>query len=1094
MQVANTKIFSIYRSSAGSGKTRTLAKEYLKLALRYRANYFKHILAVTFTNKSTQEMKQRILKYLNDFANGISNDLGDELKEELNLDNNTLQQYSQEVQREILHNYSHFAISTIDSFFQKVIRSFTREAGIMGDYTLEMDQEKVIDEVIDQLIDEMGSNESLSKWIIQFTEENLEEGKSWDVRHGLKEFTKEIFKEDFKRIEQELIEKTSEENYFQNLIRDLQKQRAVFINTISKLAKEAISLIHEKGFAKEDFKWGGGAYKFLFDLQSLDAVSTLATLAVRPQREYLEAKHWPAPKHNLADAIEQLAADKLVPLLNEILAFREKNLEVSLSAEMVLKNFYAFGLIADISRKLSAYKKQNNLMLIADAPALLSGLIQDSDTPFIYEKVGSFYRNFLIDEFQDTSLLQWSNFYPLVKNSLDQGYPGMVVGDVKQSIYRWRGGDLNLLQQGLQQQFGADRVATQNLATNYRSAATLVDFNNQFFAAAADLVKQVSGSNFIQQAFEDVAQQVYHKTKPGYVEAKFFIAKRGNRTYTSEEEEEENEHWKAQALVYMTQQIETLQASGAHPKDIAILVRTGKEGKEVAAHLLQHKASTEAKANCNYEVISNDSLLLSGAASVNLICAAMRMLWRWNDAMARAQLAFEYQRLFRPALPATDLMVKNQADFEAALPAAFVKEAAALRKMPLYEMAESLLKIFELHNIQGELTYQFSFLDLLLDFSKRERNDLHSFLQWWEENKEKKSIELSDGLSAMRILTVHSAKGLQFPYVILPFCTWSLDHDGKKGPMLWVKSDEGIFKDKGYFPVQYASAMEQSYFKDFYVEERVRAYLDNLNLLYVAFTRAEAGMFIISNVGEKLEVKQEPANMAQLLFAILKENQVWQTHWHEDELCMRLGELKIAEQKTDAQQNELQLTQFSTGSWQDKMQIKQAAKNFYDAAHKARLEKIQYGIKVHEVLARIVQEQDLPRALNDVLAEGLITQEEAARIEAQLQKLFATPLVADWFSEKWQARNEAGILLPGMQELRVDKLLTREKQAIILDYKTGEKKAADKEQVNDYMQAMRNMGYAVKGYLLYLGDEDIAIEEVKFAAGKGDKDQLSLNL
>ncbi len=1088
------QVFSIYRSSAGSGKTRTLAKEYLKLALRYRASYFKHILAVTFTNKSTQEMKGRILKYLSDFARGVKNDLATELKTELNLDDNTLQQYSQEVQRDILHNYSQFSVSTIDAFFQRVIRAFTREAGIMGDYTLEMDQQSVIDQVIDQLIDELGSNAELSKWIIQFTEENLEEGNSWDVRHGLKAFANHIFKEEFKLIEHELNQRTAEKQYFQNLLSELQKEKSVFIKTVARISKEGIKIIYDNGFGPGDFKYGKGtAHDFFYNLQNISSVSELAILKVRPQREFLEARHWPAKGIDRENELHELAETKLIPLLKEILDFRENKLQTSLSAELVLKNFYAFGLIADISRKLSAFKKQNNLMLIADAPSFLSGLIQDSDTPFVYEKIGSFYRNYLIDEFQDTSLLQWKNFLPLLKNSLDQGYPGMVVGDVKQSIYRWRGGDLRLLQNGIETQLGEDIVKTVNLQTNYRSAVNVIEFNNLFFKDASQTIERLTETSFASKAFEDVVQEIHHRDNQGYVKLKFF-AQESKRKYNEDEEEEEDQNWKSQALDYMVAQIEALQQIGIAARDIALLVRKGEDGKQIAAHLLNYKESEKSKPSCNYEVVSNESLQLSGAASINLICAAMRMLLRWDDPIARAKLAFEYQRLSHQSEDQTAMMILSDKELDTKLPQQFIKDAADLRKMPLYEMAENLIQIFSLHTLNGELPYQFAFMDLILDFSKRDRSDLMSFLNWWEENSDKKSLQLSDDIEAMRIITIHKAKGLQFRYVIIPFCNWSLGHESKKGPMLWVKSELALFKDKGYLPVQYEKAMEQSFFAAQYREERIRAFLDNLNLLYVALTRAEQGMIVISKVNSRLEIKESPSDISQLLFEVLNNNEELFKYWRPEDLTLEMGELQAQASTKIPHENNIQLTQFTTGNWMEKIVVKQNGKHFYEPGLKAKIEKVQYGIKVHEVLSRIRLSTDLDNAVQDTLSEGLMTLEESEQIRTQIIQLLDNPQVSNWFGDQWQVYNEASILLPELRELRVDRLLIRDKQAIVIDYKTGDKKQEDKVQVSEYMLTLKNMDYAVKGYLLYLAEAGMQMEEVKMGAGgKTNQDQLNLN-
>ncbi|HET9486807.1 MAG TPA: UvrD-helicase domain-containing protein, partial [Chryseosolibacter sp.] len=475
-----TKTFSLYRSSAGSGKTRTLAKTYLRLALKYRNDYFKHILAVTFTNKASQEMKDRILEYLNDFARGNSNPLAEELQQELAMDSQTFRQHSQETQSLLLHQYDQFSISTIDAFFQKVIRSFIREAGLAGDYRLEVDQDAVLEEVIDNLIDELGDNKELTDWVVEFAKENLENERSWDVRYSLIDFAKEIFREEFKEIEDDLLEKTKSAGFFKDLIRILRSRKFEFINLVKSKSAEALKLIGENGLTDSDFKYAGGPCNFFRKVSSISWVKDFDEKAIgkRPEKEYQSAGNWPDKDTRHATSIINLAQTRLIPLMNEILEYWHKNYREAISAEAVLNNFYAFGLIADISRKLKEYKDENNLMLLADAPKFLNGVIRDSDTPFIYEKVGSFYRNYLIDEFQDTSGLQWQNFQPLIVNSLDQGYESLVVGDVKQAIYRWRGGDLSLLQQKITRLIGEERVNGQALNHNYRSASRIVRFNN----------------------------------------------------------------------------------------------------------------------------------------------------------------------------------------------------------------------------------------------------------------------------------------------------------------------------------------------------------------------------------------------------------------------------------------------------------------------------------------------------------------------------------------------------------------------------------------------------------------------------------------
>lgn len=804
------------------------------MAMRYRADYYKHILAVTFTNKATQEMKDRILGYLDEFAKGKSDTLADELMKELSLDAPTFQLRSQELQAEILHQYSQFSISTIDAFFQKVIRAFTREAGLSGDYHLEIDQDEVLREVVDKLVDELGSNQQLTRWVIEFAKENLENDRAWDVRTSLVDFAKEIFREEFRNIEDEFIHSTADEDYFSKIQATLRTARYSFINAVKKQAETALECIHKNGWTQSDFKYKGGGYEFFVKLSEITSVKELEEkkgIGKRPRNEFQDAKNWPDKNSSHAAHIEVLAESKLIPILNSILEYRDGHFRQALSAEVVLDNFYAFGLVADLSRKLREYKEENNIMLLADAPKFLNGIIQDSDTPFIYEKVGSFYRNYLIDEFQDTSGLQWKNFKPLLINSLDQGYPGMVVGDVKQSIYRWRGGDLKLLQQEVEQHIGPQRVRVKELSSNFRSATHVVNFNNALFQAASIEIERETGGALVTESYRDVTQRI-SKTDDGIVTVQFI------------KQPDKEISWKEEALASVPRQLELLQEMGVPLRDIAILVRKNDEGVEIAEYLLHYK-NEHAKSKYRYEVVSNESLRIDSAITINIIIAALQYLANPLDLIARAQLSYDYTRLKNETQNFHDsFAITDKQEFENRLPTNFVREESQLRKLSLYELTETIIEIFELGNVNGELPYLQTFQSLVLDFYARERNDVSAFLEWWEENKSKKSIQVSGEVDAVQIFSIHKSKGLQFKYVIIPFCSWEVDHSHGKAPNLWVKTGEVPFRENTCVPVKYTSALKETIFVEAYEEEKTRAYLDNLNLLYVAFTRAEVGLFI----------------------------------------------------------------------------------------------------------------------------------------------------------------------------------------------------------------------------------------------------------
>jgi ATP-dependent helicase/nuclease subunit A len=1076
-------LFTIYRSSAGSGKTRTLAKEYLKLALQYRATYFRHILAVTFTNKSTQEMKDRIISYLNDFSNGSQNELALELQQELNLDPATFQNYAQEVRSELLHNYSQFSISTIDAFFQKVIRSFTREAGLAGDFRLEVDTEPILMEVIEKLIDELGKNKTLTNWVVEFANESLDSNRAWDVRHSLLEFSKELFREEFKQIQRELNQKTSEHDFFNTTITELKKIRKSFLDEIRNKTGRAVAIIQQHELTLDDFKYsGGGAYSWFIKLTIVTGVDDLTQKEIgsRPKKEYQLSKNWPDKDTPHQAVIEKLADEKLIPLLNEILEYHEHNYSKALSAELALNNFYHFGLIADISRKLSEYKDENGIMLLADAPNFLSGVIRDSDTPFIYEKVGSFYKNFLIDEFQDTSRMQWSNFLPLLTNGLDQGYPSMVVGDVKQAVYRWRGGDLKLLQQEVVTHVGEGRTSVKPLKSNFRSAENIVLFNNALFKTAADSVSAQTGHAISIEAYDDIKQEII-KSDEGFVDISFL-------------KDDKEIKWEEQSLELIPKHLEALQQMGAQLKDIAILVRKNDEGKAVVAHLLRYKNSPEAKPDCSYDVVSSESLQLDGAGTVNLLVSALKYLLNAEDNIARAQLSYEYARLHQPEREHVVVFsITDQKKFEKLLPPEFAREKSALKKLPLFELTESLIRIFELGSFVAELTYLQTFQDLVLDFASRERNDLAEFLLWWEENKSKKSIQVSGEVNAAQILTVHKSKGLQFKYVLIPFCSWDLDH-GKKTVNLWVKSEASPFNHMGYLPVRYSDKLQDTLFADYYAEERARCYLDNLNLLYVALTRAEHGLIVMA----RQSVKSDELNtVGDLLYYTIQQTSELAAGWNSQHACYKSGEWVAKQTPHKTETNEaMPLPGYVSTPWRNKLVIKQSAKGYLHSQAEL-VDKARYGIYIHTVLSRIKYQDEWQAAVDQLLAEGLITEKEKPEISALLNELFSDSIIAGWFARHWQVRTEVPVLLPGAFENRIDRLLLQDKKAIVIDFKTGSPSKNDVTQVANYMSTLVQMNFnPVEGYLLYIKTgEVVPVMSGKSSKSKSEsKNQLGLGL
>ncbi len=1081
----SAKLFHIYKSSAGSGKTRTLAKEYLLLALRFRADYFKHILAVTFTNKATQEMKDRILEYLSDFVKGKENSLTRELLAELKLDPATFQMHAQEVQGVLLHHYSQFSISTIDAFFQRVIRSFTRETGLMGDFRLEIETDMVLEEVIDNLIDELKEGTQLTNWVIEFAKSNLENERSWDIRRGLKDFSQQIFKEAFKEVEREISEKVKNPIFFTETKENFAKLKYGFLETIKKKAGEAIAVIEKNNISANDFSYGasGTPFSFFYTMATLSAVSKYSA-GSRLTDYFADLDKWGAKKSENQNLVNLLAKEKLGPILTDILEYVEANKKKALSAEVALNNFYAFGLVTDIARKLREYKDQNNLMLLADAPQFLNGIIQDSDTPFIYEKVGSFYKNYLIDEFQDTSGFQWSNFKPLLMNSLDQGYPGMLVGDVKQAVYRWRGGDLSLLQNRVLDQVGAERVSVHELDKNYRSTPAVVDFNNTFFDAASKNVLQLVDDALPEAVFETVHQGVTRNDVTGFVKIEFL-------------ENEKEETFEALALDKLVLDLESIQDAGVPLKDIAILVRKNSEGQKIAQHLLQKQSESKNDNTYRYDVVSNESLMIDGAASVKLLLGAMRYLLNHDDSVARAQLAYEYARLFNRAMNLNEVFeVSNASTFENMLPDRFVKQKRSLKKLPLFEMTESLIGIFKLGEQLGELPFIQAFQDVVLSFYTREKNDLGAFLEWWEENRFKKSIQVPEEIDAIRILTIHKSKGLQFKVVMIPFCDWNLDHENMKQPTLWVKSEASEFQPAGFLPINYSSTLEDTFFQPFYKEELVRTFVDNLNLLYVALTRAEEGLFLTAPKDSRKDKKTN--SIAQLLQATIAGNVTLSAGWKINGMQWEAGEKIFTKPKRITNEDSLvKLSAYRVTDWRQKMVIRQSGKTFFDqeedVAQKKRLE----GIHMHLILSKIHTSDDLDSSLERMFFDGVIQEDDKIPLKQKLESLFTNKKIKSWFDPTWTVHTEIPLLLPEKGERRIDRLITSGSTAVVIDFKTGDPTKKDQEQVREYIQWLHKMNFVdVKGFLLYLKTNqvvNVSLTKSKVSKVKNEN-QLGLGL
>ncbi|MCB0489641.1 MAG: UvrD-helicase domain-containing protein [Cyclobacteriaceae bacterium] len=997
-------------------------------------------------------MKERILFYLNDFAKGKENNLSKEICSELNYNAEELKVRSRNVLRSILHQYSLFAISTIDAFFQKVIRSFTREAGLLGNFRLEVENELVLREVVDELMDELGTNKQLTDWVVEFSRDRLLEGENWNIVAALNGFAREIFNEEFQAIEDQLEKPTGDTNPYKETMNALRKEMAVYENVMKGKAQEALSIIDDNGITVDDFNYKdqGTALKYFMEFARGKHYPSTGS---RIQSALTNGANWPAKKSRNYPELVALANNQLIPILRDMVKYDDENGPKYNSAFQVLQNFYAFGLIADITRKMKHYKQENNLMLLSDAPKFLNGVINDSDTPFIYEKVGSYFRHYLIDEFQDTSGFQWKNFKPLLKDALDQFQASMVVGDVKQSIYRWRGGDQQLLQLEVGKAMGPEATEIKELNVNYRSAEKLVQFNNILFHKASEIVSEMAGQPRAVDAYHDVDQQSQRFAGQGYVQITFL------------EKQEGEEDWTSESMKLLPQVIEDLQDQKVKLKDIAILVRKNEEGQRIATELLQYK-NAQAKPGYRYDVVSNESLRLDTASSVKLILSALRYLHNPNDAIVRGELAYEVVRGKRLE---TIFTQAGKNEMEGLLPEEFVKQTAWLNKLSVFELTEELIRMFGLGGDDSELAYIQAFQDLVLEFSSLEKNDLASFLEWWENMKNKKSIQVAGNVDAINILTIHKAKGLQFKYVIIPFLNWRLNHE--IAPLLWVQSDKPPFDKMGYLAVRYTSSLEKTFFEEAYKTEQSKAYIDNLNLLYVSFTRAEEGLIAFAN--KPRPNLQKPGTVGDLVHEGITRDTSLAAQFKDDQLV--IGTLKKLNVEDEGEEYlPATLNHYASFDWRQKLVIKREGIEFFEESVSEKRAKINYGILMHRLLAHIPHKQEAEAVLNELHIQNLFTEEEKNILLPQLKAMMAHPVIGTWFDKQWEVRTEVPVLIPGGRQSRIDRVMIGRKNTVIIDYKTGEKKQQDRTQVESYTGLLSQMGYPnVEGYLLYLDEMEV---------------------
>ena len=1023
-------------------------------------------------------MKERIVSSLVEISQGKGGNMRELMEEEL--PGRNLSAQADKALKNILHDYSSFSVSTIDSFFQKLLRSLAREMHLPLRLEIEINLDDAIAEVTERLLREVGIDKDLTDWLSDLLIQKMDDAKGWNLENDIAQVAKELFRDN--KEENKIL--TREE--IKVIYKELLQTRSSFESRMKAIGNNAVQVIQNAGLEFSDFSFGKSGVIGYFE--KIRAIKNTDDYVLKQRAlDGLESvEKWYTKKSPKKEEIHSLVENQLHGFLQAAHTLVQNEYKIFLSAYEALRRIYVFGIFNDLLKKFSEYRNENNVILLADTPRLLSEVITGQDAPFIYEKVGNRFKHMLIDEFQDTSILQWTNLLPLVTNSLASGNMALVVGDAKQSIYRWRGGNMQLLVKDIFEDLKQFKSIFKEevLSTNFRSKKNIVDFNNAFFLNAPGVLEnalQMNDHPLLQMAYaNDLVQHVSFKNNTGgCIQIQFLESEEQE----NESEDEGAKKWKDIACERATKRIKELLQNKFRFRDIAILVRSNQEGNEMANYLFDHDIT---------EVISPDSLLIQKAPQIRFLISLMRFLADPADAVSRSEILFYYLRhknkdnsvhlhtVFadhfhsgkrRKQVPTALFDTLSLADnlFNRTLPPEFIDHVLYLSKLPVYELSEQLIRIFGL-NINPDAYIQ-RFQDLILEYTGKFISSLHGFLQWWNESPgvASCSVIIPENENAIRIMTIHRSKGLQFPVVIMPFCDWKLTP--KSNSLLWAESDVEPYREMGHVALLTSNRLKDTVFKTSYEIEVNNTVIDNLNLLYVAFTRAEEQLLVYTPVAGTGELN----SISKLINALLPsldleaDGLLYQTKDAAKELSR--------ERKKESSSGKIiseKLKSYPSNRWQEKISVSSRAKDLSDITEDKQLKKINYGIIVHNILSMISQPDEVSKAVQSVIYEGLISSNEKAFLIKEIEDVLAVKQIADFFDNSWESKSEREIILPDGHLLRPDRVIYNKKETKIIDFKTGKKQKSHEDQVNQYAEVLSQMGFpGIKKYLVYIADKEV---------------------
>lgn len=1057
----------VYKASAGSGKTFTLAVEYIKHLIQNPYAY-RQILAVTFTNKATTEMKERILQQLYGIWQGdtASDAYLEQIRKQCPFPDAELRKRAGTALLNILHDYSRFRVETIDSFFQSVMRNLARELELSPNLNIELSNADVLDEAVDSFIEKLTPNSPALAWLLDYISERIANDKRWNVSDEVKTFGQNIFDEGYIEKGEKLRTKLQNSTCIPSYKKSMREIEIAALEQMKGFSEQFKGVLESHALHPDDLKGGskgiGSYFRKLQDGRISDKDVMNATL----RNSLDDAQNWASKTSKRKDEIIQLAGETLIPLLQDAEKLRpSRNIAVK-SARLSQQHLNKLQLLNHIDEEIRTLNREHNRFLLSDTNTLLHQLVGEGDSSFVFEKLGANIQNVMIDEFQDTSRMQWSNFRLLLLEGLSQGANSLIVGDVKQSIYRWRNGDwsiLNNLGNSHKNAAPENRFFTLNtslinvktLTTNRRSEARIIQFNNHFFTEAVQYLNNKHLEELgeeclpLKEAYADIVQESPKKTNKGYIKTSFIDA-------------ENSEDYMQQALYALGEEVSRLLAEGINQRDIAILVRKNKNIPQIADYFDKVLQLT---------VVSDEAFRLDASTAVLALINALRCLANSEEQIA----AYELQQMCRTYTDTAD-----------GLPIDFVQRLDELKLMPLYELLEELLEIFQLNKQTHQEAYLFYFFDAVTEYLQNHSSDLDSFITYWDETLCRKTIA-SGEIEGIRILSIHKSKGLEYHTILLPFCDWKMENE-TNNQLIWCSPKFEPFNQLDLLPITYSATMTESVYREDYLHERLQLWVDNLNLLYVAFTRAEKNLIIWTRKSQKNTISELLSGTLPQIAANGYGN------WSEEDSSFEYGQICLSvhpqEQHKSPSLNKLQIQSnklpILLKSRRPNIEFRQSNRSadFISGLNEKESNErfIERGKLLHTLFSAIETEKDIDNAITRLLFDGVIGSVE---MEEQLRQwthnTFSLPQIKDWYSGSWQLFNECNIIWMENGSLcsrRPDRVMMRDKEIIIVDFKFGKPRKKYIKQVQEYMSLIERMGYQeyhIQGYLWYVDEKRIEV-------------------